>query len=132
MKQAKEILILLWLAALIGLPVLGALNLHRVLADPAATWMDAALWGGIPLVAGVAAFVGRGLIFGLGTTAKARGGMSPSASNVRDDSSPLETRIEIHEANVDVVCVLRGSAASDAEGRRKIGEVASHFAGGAP
>lgn len=40
------------------------------------------------------------------------------------------TRIEIHEPDIDLVCILRGDAAKDAEGRKKIGDVAGHYAAG--
>lgn len=123
----------LYLAILgVGL-VWGAVQGVQAGRDPASTFGDVARWATTPVVSGlgVCAFCVIAE-FWYAVFKQSRSQNSPAPKPAPDSNQPPneETRIEIHEPDIDLVCVLRGDAAKDTEGRAKIGAVANHYASG--
>jgi hypothetical protein len=125
------------IAAFYGLIVLGGLvnggyNFVQSANDPKASKPDVLVATGGPVAGGFGLAGVIGVAHFIWSNRKGpviKSGNSVPVT-VPEVTGPPSTRIEIHEPDIDLVCVLRGDAAKDSEGRKKIGDVAAHYAAG--
>lgn len=118
----------------VALSILGGANAFRVNRDPAGTTNELLIYGAIPGISGVAV-CGIGCCVGLMRFIDWRGKAKVPVLNPDPAKPPVivtpsipATTMELHNDDIDIQCVLRGVAETDAEGLKRVGAVLDYYA----
>lgn len=118
------------LASLVVGLIWGGVQAVQVLQDPAGTIPQAVLWGAwpIPVCGGLGCVASLALFIRSNRNGPATPKPDPANPPVIITPSIPATTMELHNEDIDIHCVLRGEAETDAEGLKRIGAVLDYYA----